>query len=220
MTAVREHGTPLVDDPARLDGVAALGVDETAFLAANAMHPTIFVTGMVDLTARQLLDVVPGRSAKALHDWVSGHSEQWRAGVTVAALDPFRGYAVRHEALVIRVWCKDPPPVCRSRPVKPRAAGPVEVRWSGGKQPCQSRDGSGSPDDPGPASEADRYNVSEPVVEPPQALEPARTWWIWAGQQRTPSRSGVMVTPKPGSVAGGEAHGECLRRTRGEAAGE
>jgi transposase len=29
MTAVREHGTPLVDDPARLDGVAALGVDET-----------------------------------------------------------------------------------------------------------------------------------------------------------------------------------------------
>jgi len=93
MTAVREHGTPLVDDPARLDGVAALGVDETAFLAANATHPTIFVTGMVDLTARQLLDVVPGRSAKALHDWVSGQSEQWRAGVTVAALDPFRGYA-------------------------------------------------------------------------------------------------------------------------------
>ena len=93
MTAVREHGTPLVDDPARLDGVAALGVDETAFLAANAKHPTIFVTGMVDLTARQLLDVVPGRSAKALHDWVSGQSEQWRAGVTVAALDPFRGYA-------------------------------------------------------------------------------------------------------------------------------
>ena len=93
MTAVREHGTPLVDDPARLDGVAALGVDETAFLAANARHPTIFVTGMVDLTARQLLDVVPGRSAKALHDWVSGQSEQWRAGVTVAALDPFRGYA-------------------------------------------------------------------------------------------------------------------------------
>jgi len=93
MTAVREHGTPLVDDPARLDGVAALGVDETAFLAANAKHPTIFVTGVVDLTARQLLDVVPGRSAKALHDWVCGQSEQWRAGVRVAALDPFRGYA-------------------------------------------------------------------------------------------------------------------------------
>ncbi|MGH3337881.1 MAG: hypothetical protein ACRDPL_03480, partial [Propionibacteriaceae bacterium] len=46
--------------------------------------------------------------------------------------------------------------------------------------------------------------MSEPVVEPPQALEPARTWWIWAGQQRTPLPCGV-VTPKPGCVAGGEA---------------
>ena len=47
--------------------------------------------------------------------------------------------------------------------------------------------------------------MSEPVVEPPQALEPARTWWIWAGQQRTPSHFGGVVTPKPGCVAGGEA---------------
>jgi len=93
MTAVVEHGRPLVDDPARLDGVDALGVDETAFLAANAKHPTIFVTGMVDLHVRRLLDIVPGRSGKALHDWVSGQPEQWRTGVTVAALDPFRGYA-------------------------------------------------------------------------------------------------------------------------------
>ena len=40
MRAVREHGTPLVDDPARLAGVAALGVDETAYLAATASHGT------------------------------------------------------------------------------------------------------------------------------------------------------------------------------------
>jgi len=47
----------------------------------------------------------------------------------------FRGYAVRHEARVIRVGWKDPPAGCRSSPVKLRAAGPVEVRRSGGKQP-------------------------------------------------------------------------------------
>lgn len=29
--AVRERGVPLVEDPARLDGVTALGLDETAF---------------------------------------------------------------------------------------------------------------------------------------------------------------------------------------------
>jgi len=93
MTAVRDYGTPLVDDPARTDGVEALGVDETAFLAANAKHPTIYVTGMVDLHARRLLDVVPGRTSKALHDWVSAQPEDWRDGVAVAALDPYRGYA-------------------------------------------------------------------------------------------------------------------------------
>jgi transposase len=72
----------------------ALGVDETAFLAATGTHPTEFVTGIVALNGRpRLLDVVPGRSGKTLSDWVSGRSQAWRDGITVAALDPFRGYA-------------------------------------------------------------------------------------------------------------------------------
>ena len=98
MRAVRDHGRPLVEDPARLNGATALGVDETAFLAATATHATEFVTGIVDLTGHpgrpaRLLDVVPGRSGKALSDWVSARDQSWRDGITVAALDPFRGYA-------------------------------------------------------------------------------------------------------------------------------
>jgi transposase len=98
MRAVRDHGQPLVDDPARLAGVAAVGVDETAFLAATSRHHTEFVTGVVDLTGRRrrtarLLDVVEGRSGKALSGWVSARDQSWRDGITVAALDPFRGYA-------------------------------------------------------------------------------------------------------------------------------
>jgi transposase len=93
MAAVVEYGTPLVDDPDRLNGVAALGVDETAFLAANGRHHTVFVTGMVDVTASRLLDVVPGRSGTVLSQWISAQPLPWRAAVTVAALDPFRGYA-------------------------------------------------------------------------------------------------------------------------------
>ena len=50
-----------------------------------------------------------------------------------------------------------------------------------------------------------RCNGSEPVVEPPQALEPARIWRIWAGQQCTSFHRWWAVTPKPESVAGGEA---------------
>jgi transposase len=93
MAAVREYGTPLVDDPARLDGVSALGVDETAFLAANGKHHTEFVTGMVDVTASRLLDVVQGRSGTVLCQWISAQPQSWRDGVIMAALDPFRGYA-------------------------------------------------------------------------------------------------------------------------------
>ena len=33
--------------------------------------------------------------------------------------------------------------------------------------------------------------MQEPVVEPPKATPPAPTWWIWAGQQRTPARQRV-----------------------------
>jgi len=72
MAAVREYGYPLVDDPARLEHVRVLGVDETAFQGAGPRRSTTFVTGIVDLTGStaQLLDVVPGRSATALSGWV------------------------------------------------------------------------------------------------------------------------------------------------------
>jgi transposase len=145
MRAVRDHGRPLVEDPTRLAGVAALGVDETAFLAATGTHPTEFVTGIVALNGRpRLLDVVPGRSGKALSDWVAGRGQAWRDGIAVAALDPFRGYAtalrtqlpaavrvldafhvtrVRHEAPCLSSGGeRPPPPGRRSGLVKLRAA--------------------------------------------------------------------------------------------------
>ena len=52
---------------------------------------TTYVTGIVDVRAPRLLDVVAGRSAKALSDWVSAQPQVWREGIEVAALDPFRG---------------------------------------------------------------------------------------------------------------------------------
>ncbi len=97
MAAVREHGEPRVDDPARLADIDAVGVDETAFQAAAANRSTSFVTGVMDLTRgrgpARLLDVVEGRSASALLSWVNTQDPAWRAGITTAALDPYRGYA-------------------------------------------------------------------------------------------------------------------------------
>ncbi|MDQ4103248.1 MAG: transposase [Actinomycetota bacterium] len=97
MVAVCEHGTPRVDDPHRLAGVEALGWDETAFQAASARRSTSFVTGIVDLTRgfgpARLLAVVEDRSASALVGWMNQRDPGWRAGIGVAALDPYRGYA-------------------------------------------------------------------------------------------------------------------------------
>jgi hypothetical protein len=62
MRAVADHGTPLVEDPTRLDGVATLGLDETSFLKATRVAPTRWVTGLVDLEGGRLLDVVADRT--------------------------------------------------------------------------------------------------------------------------------------------------------------
>jgi transposase len=93
MRAVREHGQPLVDDPARLHGVAALGLDETSFLRATPTAPTRYLTGLVDVAAGRLLDVIPDRTAQAVTAWLGARPQSWLAGVATVALDPWRGYA-------------------------------------------------------------------------------------------------------------------------------
>jgi transposase len=93
MRAVADHGTPLVEDPARLDGVAALGLDETSFLKATRRAPTRYVTGLVDLEGGRLLDVVADRTRAALDGWLGARPYGWLAQVGTVALDPWRGYA-------------------------------------------------------------------------------------------------------------------------------
>jgi len=93
MRALREHGQPLVDDPARTAVVASLGMDETAWLRANREHHTLYVSGLVDTASGRLLDVVPDRSAKAVMGWLSRRDRRWLARVGVVTLDPHRGYA-------------------------------------------------------------------------------------------------------------------------------
>jgi transposase len=98
MRAVADHGTPLVDDPTRLEDVAALGLDETSFLKATRRAPTRYVTGLVDLEGGRLLDVVADRTRAAVHSWLDARSRDWLAQIGTVALDPWRGYA---SALVV-----------------------------------------------------------------------------------------------------------------------
>jgi zinc-finger of transposase IS204/IS1001/IS1096/IS1165/Helix-turn-helix domain of transposase family ISL3 len=93
MRAVHEHGTLLVDDPTRLDGVATLGLDETSFLRATRLAPTRWVTGLVDLEGGRLLDVVADRTRAVVDTWLHARPRGWLAQVGTVALDP--GVATR-----------------------------------------------------------------------------------------------------------------------------
>ena len=107
MHAVHDHGTPLVEDPGRIGAVGGLGLDETAWLRANATRHTAYVTGFVDIVAGRLLDIVAGRSARVVEAWLANRPEAWLAGVHTVAIDPHRGYAngvaerLAHATLVV-----------------------------------------------------------------------------------------------------------------------
>ena len=107
MNAVNDHGRPLVDDPDRIGAVGGLGLDETAWLRANATRHTAYVTGFVDIVAGRLLDIVAGRSARVVETWLASRPEAWLAGVHTVAIDPHRGYAngvaerLAHATLVV-----------------------------------------------------------------------------------------------------------------------
>jgi transposase len=93
MRAVGDHGRPLVEDLTRLEGVAALGLDETSFLKATWVAPTRYVTGLVDLEGGRLLDLVADRTKAAVDGWLHARPRDWLAGVATVAIDPWRGYA-------------------------------------------------------------------------------------------------------------------------------
>lgn len=94
MDAVIAYGTPLVEDPARIGEVTALGLDETLFVRAGEWKRRAWVTSIVDVTSPgQLLDVVEGRTAKAPSDWLENRDQRWRDRICWAALDlsgPYR----------------------------------------------------------------------------------------------------------------------------------
>ena len=93
MAAVWDHGRPRVDHLARLGAPAAVGSDETSFLAATATHPTLLVTGILDLDTGRLVDVLPARSARAVTDWLAAKPAPWRAGIRHVVIDPYQPYA-------------------------------------------------------------------------------------------------------------------------------
>jgi transposase len=89
----------LTAGPARLDGVEVIGVDEHKWAHVRGAQADGFVTVITDLTAvvagqgpARLLDMVPGRSAAAMSDWLEARSQAFRDQVKIVAMDGFGGY--------------------------------------------------------------------------------------------------------------------------------
>ncbi|MEU6643487.1 ISL3 family transposase [Saccharomonospora sp. NPDC046836] len=87
----------LIDDPARFDGAAVVGVDEHVW--RHTRRGDKYVTVIVDLTPirdgtgpARLLDMVEGRSKQAFKSWLAARPEAWRDGIEVVAMDGFAGF--------------------------------------------------------------------------------------------------------------------------------
>ncbi len=61
MDAVTLWGEILVSDADRVGAAAAIGVDETSFLAATATQGTRWVSSICDVEARTVIDVIEDR---------------------------------------------------------------------------------------------------------------------------------------------------------------
>ncbi len=87
----------LISDPARLRGVAVIGVDEHAW--RHTRFGEKYVTVVIDLTPvrdqtgpARLLDMVEGRSKQVFKTWLEAQTPVFREGIEVVAMDGFTGF--------------------------------------------------------------------------------------------------------------------------------
>ena len=92
--SVRRWGQALlVADTERVSAVSALGLDETLMWRRGRFRSKAWSTSIVDVGSGQLLDIVPGRTAKAPTRWLLAQPPDWLAGIRWATLDlsgPYR----------------------------------------------------------------------------------------------------------------------------------
>lgn len=98
MSAVLAYGQALLTaDTARIDGVDALGLDETLFVRRGPRNTKEWATSVVDVGgpghAAKLVEVIEGRTAKTVSAWVDMQAQVWRDAIVWGTLDmsgPYR----------------------------------------------------------------------------------------------------------------------------------
>jgi transposase len=81
------YGTVLVEDPARIGEVTALGLDEVLFAREGRWRTQAWSTSIVDVGRGHLLDVIEGRSAAGACGWLAARGQRWLEQICFAVLD-------------------------------------------------------------------------------------------------------------------------------------
>ena len=93
MAAVRDYGTPIVDDPARIPDTIAIGVDEASMLTGTAdQQATRYTTNVIDAVTGQLIEVLDGHDAATLRQWLAEQDPAWLARIRLVAIDPYEPF--------------------------------------------------------------------------------------------------------------------------------
>jgi transposase len=111
--AVVAYGeTLLAADVERVGTVGALGLDETLFVRTGRFRTQNWCTSVVDVTAGRramLVEVIEGRTAAEVSDWIDDQPDSWRDGIDWGVLDmsgPYR--KVYNDSLPDTVQVADP----------------------------------------------------------------------------------------------------------------
>ena len=102
--AVRAHGMRILSRSDPYARVTRIGVDEHVW--RHGASGDRYVTVIVDLTPRcdgrpaRLLDMVPGRSAQVLREWMQARGGEFTRRVGVVAMDAFAGWKQAVESVV------------------------------------------------------------------------------------------------------------------------
>ena len=98
---VGRWGAALLEaDTSRVGQVEAVGVDETLFWRRGRWRVPQWCTSVVDVGGRQLIDIVPGRTAESAASWFLRQSAEWRAGIRWAVLDMSGPYRTAYDRVL------------------------------------------------------------------------------------------------------------------------
>ena len=93
-------GALLAADRKRLNRTTAIGLDETAFVKANAASHTHYATTVADVENHQIIDILPTRNYAEVARWLDKQPDAWKQRIRFGALDMSPTYAAVYSVVL------------------------------------------------------------------------------------------------------------------------